>query len=300
MQIRFTPRQIEAFLAIADVGSFNRAAERLNLSPSAVSGLIAELEQMLGFSLFERTTRRVALSGAGREFLPSAQSTMRQFRLAAAAAYDIAHRKVGVVRVAAPLVVASVVLPEAIATFRKSSPKIAVRLVDVPVDKLGTVISDGDADIAIGADRAPPAGVRCERLYPSPWVLWCARTHALASRRKITWAELRNVELVTAGRDHEQSVTQMTKDLPDDQRVAPTQIVDNMTTALGLAAAGLAVTVSPAYVAPLASRFGLTMRRIVGPEVIRHMSLYTPERWPMSPAAEGLATFLQRRLSAAH
>lgn len=296
MLIRFSPRQIEAFLAIADLESFSRAAARLNLSPSAVSGLIAELEAVIGFVLFERTTRKVTLSGAGRQFLPSAQSAMRQLQLTTAAANDIARRRVGLVRVAAPLVVASVIVPPVLAEFSKLYPNVSVRLADTPVDRLGPSLAEGEVDLAVGADRAPPAGVVSERLFPSPWVLWCSPESQFAKRRFVRWGDLIGVELCTAGRDHEQSVAQMTLDQPADKRVTPTQIVDNMSTALGLAAANLAVTASPAYVRPLAEKFGLQMKRIIDPEVMRHLTIFKPERRAMSPATEALAGFLSERL----
>ena len=66
---RFTLRQIEALAAVADVHSFSAAGERLGLTAQAVSQQVAELEAILGFRLFDRTTRRVALSAAGRDFL---------------------------------------------------------------------------------------------------------------------------------------------------------------------------------------------------------------------------------------
>jgi DNA-binding transcriptional LysR family regulator len=69
---RATIRQYEAFLAIADLHSISAAADRLGLTSSAVSQLLAEMETDLGFRLFDRTTRRVNLSSAGRDFLPSA------------------------------------------------------------------------------------------------------------------------------------------------------------------------------------------------------------------------------------
>ena len=68
----------EVFLAIVDQNGIAAAAERLGLTSSAVSQLLAELERELGFRLFDRTTRRVSLSTAGRDFLSSAESVLRK------------------------------------------------------------------------------------------------------------------------------------------------------------------------------------------------------------------------------
>src|SRR2546430_1060300 len=125
---RLTPRQLETFVAVAETRSFSLAAERLGLTPSAVSQLIAELESVVGFRLFDRTTRKVAPSSAGREFLGPAESALRHLRLAESAAEDVKSRAAGIVRIAAPQVLASVVLPAAIRAHAAERPKVAVRI----------------------------------------------------------------------------------------------------------------------------------------------------------------------------
>lgn len=68
--LRFTLRQLETFVCVAELRSFAGAAERLGMTPQAVSQLIAELEKVLSFRLFDRSTRKVSLSAAGSDFLP--------------------------------------------------------------------------------------------------------------------------------------------------------------------------------------------------------------------------------------
>ena len=103
---RLTLRQLEAFAAVAEVRGFAAASAQMGLSSSAVSQLIAELESTIGFRVFDRSTRRVELSSAGRDFLASVQTALRHVRLAEAAAADVRNRASGVVRVGAPLVLA--------------------------------------------------------------------------------------------------------------------------------------------------------------------------------------------------
>ncbi len=70
-------------------------------------------------------------------------------------------------------------------------------------------------------------------------------------------------------------------------------VVDNISTAIGIAARGLAVTLAPAYVGVLAEPFGLIMKRVVEPESIRKVCLYTPASRALSPGAAGFAEFLK-------
>jgi len=291
--IRFTLRQIEAFIAVAEAHSFTVAASRLGLTAQAVSQLIAELEAILGFRLFDRTTRKVSLSSAGRDFLGSASTLLRHVRAADSAADDVRNRATGVVRVGAPLVLASTALPMAMREFQRIKPKVVVRLRDVPVDHLIDRVADGDVDFAIGPDRHTGEAVTALPLFDSAWVLWCAPSHPLArKRRAVRWAELADVAIVSAGRDHEHSVAQMHQDLPAGARVTPVDVVDNISTALGIAAQGLAVTLAPAYVGVMAKPAGLIMRRVVQPESVRKVCLYSPAVRGLSPAAAGFADFL--------
>ncbi|CAH2898192.1 MAG: Transcriptional regulator, LysR family [uncultured Paraburkholderia sp.] len=289
---RVTIRQFEAFLAIVDLQSIGAAAGRLGLTSSAVSQLLAELEAELGFRLFDRTTRRVNLSSAGQDFLASAESVLRHVRAAAQSADDIRNRAAGIVRIGAPLVLASTALPAAIADYARDKPKVVVRICDTVVEQLVERVESADVDLVIGPDRPSGARVSRDTAFASPWVMWCAPSHALGARRRVQWQQLRDVPIVATGRDHERAVDQMLADLPVEARIVPADVVDNVTTAFGIAARGLAVTLAPAYVAPLARTFGLVMKRIVEPETIREVCLYRSTERALSPPAAGFADFL--------
>jgi DNA-binding transcriptional LysR family regulator len=290
---RYTLRQLEAFAAVAELHSFSGAAERMGLSAQAVSQLVAELEAVLGFRVFDRTTRRVVLSSAGRDFRAASETVLRHVQAAETAADDVRNRSAGVVRVGAPLVLASTALPAAIRAYAALRPKVVVRIRDLAVESLVDGVAAGDVDLAIGPDRPSGPEVGADALFDSPWVLWCAPSHPLAAQRALRWTDLTGVALVAAGRDHERSVAQMRLGEPDAAaRVAPVQVVDHISTAMGMAAHGLAATLAPSYVGVLARAWGLVMRRVLDPETVRKVCLYRPTARTLSPAAEGFAEHL--------
>ncbi|MBO9649470.1 MAG: LysR family transcriptional regulator [Variovorax sp.] len=293
---RVTLRQLEAFVAVAELQSFAAASQRLGLTSSAVSQLVAELESTLGFRVFDRSTRRVGLSSSGRDFLGSAQTVLRHVQLAESAAADVRNRAAGVVRIGAPLVLAGTVLPRLVRQFRDERPKVTVRIRDIPVDQLVEAVESGDVDLSLGPDRPYGETVRRDAVFDSPWVLWCSEDHPLAAHARLTWADLRDVQLVAAGRDHERSVARMHLNAPEGERIRPVDVVDNVTTALGMAAEGLAATLAPAYVGVLAERFGLVPRRVTDPETIRQVCLYRSLARSIPPAAEGFSEFLLERM----
>ena len=79
---------------------------------------------------------------------------------------------------------------------------------------------------------------------------------------------------------------------PEGARITPVDVVDNVSTALGLAAQGLAATLAPAYVGVLAGTFGLIARRVVEPETVRQVCVYRPVGRNLSPVTQGFAEHL--------
>jgi DNA-binding transcriptional LysR family regulator len=289
---RFTPRQLAAFVTVADVRSFGRAGERMALSPSAVSQLVGELETALGFRLFDRTTRTVSLSSAGREFLPSAVSVLKNMDFAQSAADDIRNRAAGVVRIAAPMIIASTVLPACISAYRQDRPKVIVRIRDAPVDSLIDMLMNAQVDLAIGSDQLTGEDIARVDLFKSPWVMWCSKEHPLAREEQVSWLKLRQQTLVVAGHDHERTVALTQVEGTPAERLIPVDIVDNASTAFGIAAQGEALTLAPEYVGLMARQFGLVMRPIVHPLVTRTVCLYQSLSRALSPAAEGFREHL--------
>jgi DNA-binding transcriptional LysR family regulator len=88
----YTLRQLQGFLAVAELGSFTRAAERMRLTQSAMSVLVAELERSLRLRLLDRTTRRVELTDAGMQFRAAASKAVADLDHAVRNAHLLADR----------------------------------------------------------------------------------------------------------------------------------------------------------------------------------------------------------------
>lgn len=291
-------RHLRAFVTVAELQSFSLAAQRISITASAVSLLVRDLEREVGFSLFDRTTRRVLLSKAGRDLLPAAQQALRQVQAFMITANDIQNRSTGSVRVAAPMIVAHAMLPPAMAEYRRLHPQVSVRPVDCDVEDLVRIVDEDHADLAIGPDRPTSDDVERVSLYDSPWVLWCSSSHPLARRRRVSWATLADEAVIAAGRDYETRVAEALQGAPAAQRFVPSYVVDNITTSLGIAATGLGVTLSPMYVAVVANRLGLVMKHIESPRIKREFCLYLPRRRALPPAALSFSEFLAEHLKA--
>jgi DNA-binding transcriptional LysR family regulator len=286
-------RQLQAFVSVAETKNFNRAAESLHLSPSTVSSLIAELESRLEFNLFERTTRHVSLSSRGREFRPYAMSVLRQLKIAEGAAVELKRHSVRIVRVAAPQVVAASLLPKIIAGYIATRPDVRIHTVDSSVITLSDRIVAGDADIAIGPEQPVAKGLSATTLFESRWVLWCHPKHPAASMKKVQWAELAPYTICAAGPDHEQSLAAVIGKLPPKKRFQVSEIVDNVTTALGIVAANIAVTMTPEFVQNVAAHTHLVKRPLIQPSLTRRYVLYTQTDPWVPEAVKEFADYIQ-------
>lgn len=286
-------RQMRALVALAKTGSFTLAADHLNLTQSALSGQIKELEQMLGVRVVERTTRKTQLSELGRELTPLFEKMLQDLDRAMA---DIASKKAlkqGIVRIAAPQMLSCTLLPEAIAAYSARYPDVQVRLADSPVEQVSARVFSGEADFGIGPERDANAEIEAQQLFEMPFVVVFPPGHALESRERITWADINDFPFICLQ-------GQFTERLLRDMHVSfrelslnPYNEVTFMTTALAMVHARLGITVCLPYAEKMVELYGLRMRELVDPELTRRFFVYTRNARALSPAAESFVAFLR-------
>jgi DNA-binding transcriptional LysR family regulator len=186
-------RQLAVFVAVAEEGSFTRAADRLHVVQSAVSAGVRNLERELGARLFDRSTHRVQLSDAGHALLPEARATLA----AAGAARDAVDAVSGGVRGTVVLGnmqaqgMRSIDVAGMLAEFRAEHPAVEVQIRQGGSLEMTTKVRDGELDLAFVAlpDQRFP-GVELVPLASEPIVLAVAADHPLAARRRIELAAL--------------------------------------------------------------------------------------------------------------
>jgi DNA-binding transcriptional LysR family regulator len=152
-------RQLVAFLELCRLQSFSKAAEQIPISPSGMSMLVKELEQQVGARLFDRTTRSVTLTEAGRRLQPVAERIVAELR-AVAAAIDGTQASVRArLEVAATPMVSASLLPDVVKQFATSHPHVRVRLSDVDVMTVRGRVLAGEADLGLGFFFKPAVGL---------------------------------------------------------------------------------------------------------------------------------------------
>lgn len=294
-----TIRQLRAFAAVAESGSFTAAAVQLSLTQSALSVQVRELEAQVGVRLLDRHTRGVQLSEAGREFLPRVRRVLADLHDAVSSLAEIGARKKGIVRLAAPQLIASAVLPGVIAAYRKKFTGVDVRLSDTLPEHLLEALASGAADLAFGHELPHDESVAGSVFLEDPFWLVCRADDPLAARRKVRWADIATQSFIAPTRDfHQRLLPQLDARTRERMAAAPAQEVSHLTTALGLVMAGQGITVGPSYAARLVRAYGLRMIELVSPLFKRQVSVYRPARRGPTPAAAAFIDTLHEFIGA--
>ncbi len=196
-------RHLAALRAIAEEGSFGRAAERLGYTQSAVSQQIAALERIVGERLVERPggPRPVSLTEAGTLLLRHADSIISRLRAAQADLQALRAGEAGTLRVGTFQSVGARLLPEIMRTFTERWPKVDVMLNELEDDGIVRAIETGEIDIGFVQLPVVDAPLETVELLRDPYVVIVAANSPLAETRP-TLREVATQPLIGFRDDH--------------------------------------------------------------------------------------------------
>jgi DNA-binding transcriptional LysR family regulator len=248
-------RHLRYFIAIAEEGSFTRAAARLGIQQPPLSQQLRALEGELGATLFRRHARGVELTAAGESFLVDARALVAAAGAAARRAARVASGEAGLLTLGLATSASSHQLaPHVIREFRKRRPAVALTFIDGNAAALTEAVQERRVHVAlVRASVARPQGLRQESLLEEPLLVAIPRSHALMKRRRasIALGELRDEAFILVRRP---GAPGMYGDLVAacrragfDPRIATE--VGNMFVNTMLVAAGVGVSVVPASMA---------------------------------------------------
>src|SRR5262245_35820049 len=160
--------QLQTFVAIADTGSFTRAAEEVHRTQSAVSMQMRRLEERIGKALFEKEGRSNKLSEEGERLLSYARRLIHLNRETLAAFDD--RRLEGTIRIGTPDDYADRFLPEIMARFARSNPRVELTVICEPTPGLAEHIKRGNLDLAIVTHNDARGQSEVVRREPLLWV----------------------------------------------------------------------------------------------------------------------------------
>ena len=257
-------RQLRYFIAIAEEGSFSRAAHRLHVSQPPLSTQIKSLETELGVRLLERTPRGVTLSGAGAAFLEEARAVLARLDVARQQALRAARGELGVLSVGFVSIADYGVLPPALQSFRARFPAVEVQLHELTSDAQVPLLRAGRLDLGIALAPVDAPDLEFERLLREELVLAAPAAHPAArDAGAIDLRALSKESFIVPPRDIAPGLYDLTISYCRSFGFAPriTQQARQMQTVIGLVSSGMGFALVPASVRNL-RRAGVRYRRL--------------------------------------
>lgn len=162
--MRVSTRQLQAFLLVAEVRSFTRAAEALHVTQAGLSSMINELETQVGIRLFERSNRATALTQAGTQFLPYARQAVESLNKGMLELSALNRRQQGGICVGVSPLIASTVLPAVMREFQQCTGR-SCEVVDAELEVLHDMVETGRLDATYGTYMRRASRLKSEYIF---------------------------------------------------------------------------------------------------------------------------------------
>lgn len=288
---------LEAFVAVAELGSFSKAAQKLNVTQAALSHRIRKIEEDLSTRLLVRTSRDVSLTKAGQALLPQVRQQLEALSELYGSIRDSGRIARRCMSFACLPTIAGFYLPKLMRTFAELHHGFQVVLLDQPAGRIMDLVQEGEAEFGITIIGANPWDIEVEHLCREAYVLLVHHHHRLAQRAGVTRDDLVGEPMVrirtqTTNRQLvEDSLGDLSKQL--DWRFE----VQNAATAMSLVAAGVAVTVLPRSSLQHHSASDIVGLPFTDVDLSRNIGAVQRRGAPLSPPAHALLQLIRERLS---
>ena len=296
-----TLKQFRAFVTVAETGQITRAAERLGLSQSAVSTLIAQLEQNLNLRLFDRHTRLLRLTQAGAEALAVARQAIGDLDRLVENARDLNSFSRGRVSIAAGTLQAALLLPRAIRNFNERYPNVEISMHDVSERAMIEMVKNGTVDLGMGTVPDRDSEISGAELMTDSFLVVMRPEHPLAQRGTLRCGNLTEEPLIGPQRGNpirERLQTELARAGLELTLHRSFQDVSLPLTIIGMVHAGLGVAIMTSTVRPLAQALGLVTILPTEPVISRKISLIQRSDHTLAPASRLFRDFVHRTTQA--
>ena len=268
-----TLRQFAAFLKIARLGSFARAAEALAISQPALSQTITQMERLLGARLFDRTTRSVRLTLEGGLLVPHAEAILASVEDAVSAVRRQSSALGARISVGTLPSIAAAFLADILRIFRERHPAAQVAVTDGTSEVLYAGVESGEIDLAIASRLRDHDAVGFRPLLHERFALVLPRDHPLARQASVTWSEALRHPFIAfpPGSGGYEAIHDALERA--GLTLDPVMTLAQSVTMLKMVEQGVGVTALPVLGCPRPDHESLTVRPLTNPTIEREVGL---------------------------
>jgi len=300
MNIKYRP--LKAFLLAVEAGSFTHAADRLGVTQPSLTALIQDLEDVLGVRLFERTTRAIALTTAGQDFLARIRRPVADLEEAYRSMQDLAAARRGAIVLGALPSTSLTLVPPTLGALRQLHPALQIRVVEAHNDELISMLRTNQIEFALATVLEAAADLDFEPVLADAFFAVYPPGHPVGDIPSLSWVDLAPLDLILLSQGSS-ARSQFDRAIRDTGAPAGLRYdVTHMTTATHLVHQGLGITLLPRLALPALPLNGLLSRPLAEDSARRTIGLLHRRDRHLSPAARAFAEQLRpvaRRVEAA-
>jgi DNA-binding transcriptional LysR family regulator len=287
---------IQAFVLVAELGGFSKAASQLHLTQTALTRRIQKLESYLAVRLLDRTTRSVHLTAVGRDFLPQARRLVSETTSAVGRLKDMSRLGKGNITIASVPTMAHHTLPGVIREYTKLHPGNRIRIIESNAAEVGRTVLHDQAEFGITIQLERYADLLEEAILREPFMFFCRDEHPLSAQKSVTWKELREAELIMVGGlsgnrallDHQLARNRLS--------LTGSYEVEHLSTAIALVAAGVGTAILPFSTIQEGSYPRVRRIPLLAPIIRRTIVLIRRKGTSLSPASQTFYDMLAKKL----
>lgn len=284
---------VQAFVAIAQSGSFQKAADALHLSQTALTRRLQNLESFLGVTLLERTTRSVGLTEIGSHFLPQAQRLLTDLSTSLIEIRESGKARRGDFAIACVPTAGIQFLPHVIQAYSARFPDNRIKILDHSSAGVADAVLRREVEFGINIAQSHHPELTSTPLLQDEFVLILRGDHPLASRRRLRWSQLEGHALIFSGQDSANRPLLEAALGNTGLRLHAHYEVQRSSTAVGLVAEGVAAAVVPRLAMQKGAYPNIRVIPLTDPVVSRTLVLLVRKRASLSPAARALFDLIQ-------
>ncbi len=280
------------FIAVAETRNFRRAAELIGRSQPSVTAHISQLEELLGVSLFTRTTRQVIPTAAGATLLVRAKTLVNEAEKLVHDLQSQATTMQGRLAVSVSPTVCARLMPRFLGLFQAEHPHVHVSFREDMGPEMFEALHVGNVEIGVGPYKRVPDSLKFEPLINQPFFLIMRRDHPLASTGHATVADLEGLDLICPPRG------MTARDILDQavQRhgftIQPKHEAAQFLTLAGMVSLGLGMTVMPLSNRRMLESFDLVALPFIDANIYREIGVLTRRGDPLTPPAAAFKRLL--------
>jgi DNA-binding transcriptional LysR family regulator len=284
---------VQAFVYVAELGAFNKAADKLSITQAALTRRIQKLESYLGMKLIDRTTRQMALTAVGQEFLPRAKVLVRDMTTAFTELKEVSVSAKGNVTLACVPTMATFILPELISRYAEKYPDNRIKLIDASANEVLAALLNHQAEIGVSVQGQEHAELEEAVLFEDPLMFYCRKSHALSKCKSVSWSDMGLNDLIVVSSFTATRIFMDYQLAKNKINLQGTYEVQHHATAINLVAAGVGCAILPYTICSKDDRPGVVRIPLTSPVVKRKIVMSRRRGQTLSPAAQAFWNILK-------